>query len=97
MDRLIDSDVVIDPPDKHECGSPAYESKHQEESIADNTVVPEEKGELHKGVHLGPKEVVVKAIGVDVETRRAAAEKRAPPPAVVLHGQLEVRQSDRRE
>ena len=45
---------------------------------------------LHEAKHAGALEVVEEAVGVDEEACRAAREERAPPPSVVLDGELEV-------
>jgi hypothetical protein len=60
------------------------------EQVAGAGAAPEEEGGLHETEHAGSLEVVEEAVGEDEEARGAARAERAPPPPVVLDGELEV-------
>ena len=49
---------------------------------------------MNSPAHVAPVEVIVEAVAVDEAPGAPAAEHRPPPPLVVLHRQLEVRQRD---
>eukprot|EP00982_Pelagococcus_subviridis_P013739 31275-Pelagococcus_subviridis.AAC.3 len=72
-------------------------SEEQEKPVTNHGHVPEEKARLHEPGHVAPGVVVIEAVCVYEHPRAAAAQDASPPPLVVLHRELEVRQRDRYE
>mmetsp|Transcript_18486 Transcript_18486/g.45975 ORF Transcript_18486/g.45975 Transcript_18486/m.45975 type:complete len:697 (-) Transcript_18486:14-2104(-) len=92
--RLLALDGAVDVAHEHERRAEADVAQHEEEAVADGEHVPEEEAGLHEAGHVGARVVVVEAVPVDEQAGGAPAQHGAPPPLVVLHRQLEVRQRD---
>lgn len=65
MIRQCCSNAPVDVAHKREGGGEAHRPQHQEEGVADDSVVPEEEGRLQQAVHVRADEVVVEAVPVD--------------------------------
>lgn len=61
---------------KKQSSTEAYSSKHEEESIAYTSHVPEEKWGLHETRHFWPCIVVIQAVAIDKQASRSTACKR---------------------
>jgi hypothetical protein len=91
---LIRLDGGLDVADEHPRGVEAHRAHHEEEGEGDVGHLAEVEGRLKEARHARVVEVVEKALELDEDADHAAREERAPPPAVVLRRELELRQCD---
>ena len=95
--NLLAFDGFVDLLDKHQGCTKSDIPQHQKHGIADNAHITKVKTGLQEAVHIRSLKVEVKTVAKDKESCRSAAQKRAPPPLVILCCQLEVGQCHRDE
>mmetsp|Transcript_6274 Transcript_6274/g.9515 ORF Transcript_6274/g.9515 Transcript_6274/m.9515 type:complete len:577 (+) Transcript_6274:207-1937(+) len=87
-------DHTVDVADKQQRAEEPNGPQQDEESVRDDRHVAKVEGALQEAFHVGALEVVEEGVGVDEESGSPAAEQGAPPPTMVLAGQLEVHQGN---
>ena len=91
---LLAFNGTVDVANKQQARPEPNRAEHQEEAVAHHQHVTKEEARLHEAAHIAAREVVVEAVPVDEERGAASAHDASPPPPVVLHRKLEVRQRD---
>ena len=89
---LITFDSWIDVLHKQKTKVETWTSQHEEEPKWNNWHVPKVERGLEHPTHSTSVEVIEEGVSVDEQTRHSSIDKCAPPPSVVLPGQLEVKQ-----
>jgi len=84
--------AAVDTTNKHERAEPADSTQHDEEEVADDCHVAKIERALQEAAHLWPVVEVKERVAVDEQTSGAAVEERVPPPSIILHTELEVRE-----
>mmetsp|Transcript_87793 Transcript_87793/g.155408 ORF Transcript_87793/g.155408 Transcript_87793/m.155408 type:complete len:202 (+) Transcript_87793:112-717(+) len=90
----IDLDRAIDRPDKYKGGDEADGTSDEGKRIRYNEHVAKVQHSSHVKGDLHPCEVVEARIQEDIECRGCARKEGAPPPIVVLTGELKVREGN---
>ena len=75
----------------------SHRSEGEKPSVTNDAHVSKVVGALHESRHVAAHVEVINGVGKDGDTGAPAAQKRAPPPLVVLGGELKVCQRNRRE
>jgi hypothetical protein len=86
---LLALDRPIHPPHKAQTAPPPDKAQHQAQRPAADPGVPEEERALHQALHVRLGEEEVDSVGRDEQARGGAAGEGAPPPPVVLRGELD--------
>mmetsp|Transcript_712 Transcript_712/g.2136 ORF Transcript_712/g.2136 Transcript_712/m.2136 type:complete len:229 (+) Transcript_712:183-869(+) len=91
---LLALDCPVDAPHENKRRGEADSAEHDECCVRGEEHVPKEEARLQEAEHARAPKEVEKAVGVDEEAGAAAREHRAPPPTMVLNGELEIGKGD---